>query len=142
MSYAPENRAFYGSRDWTCTGCRHVNFRRRERCEDCGRAKPAAPAPAAPEAGDWTCAACGASNFKRRTHCFKCGQAGAGAPAASSSSSSDDKSCLICLEAPRTHVVLPCMHAHFCGACAAGLAPGTACPSCRTPIAEVKRFFN
>ena len=42
--------------------------------------------------------------------------------------------CTICLENPRDTVVLPCMHAHFCGGClrGAGLAaPATTCPTCR-----------
>ena len=46
--------------------------------------------------------------------------------------------CTICLEHPRDTVVLPCMHAHFCGGClrGAGLAPAaTSCPTCRGFIA-------
>ena len=42
--------------------------------------------------------------------------------------------CTICLEHPRDTVVLPCMHAHFCGGClrGAGLAAAaTTCPTCR-----------
>ena len=45
--------------------------------------------------------------------------------------------CTICLENPRDTVVLPCMHAHFCGGClrGAGLAaPATTCPTCRGVI--------
>jgi len=42
--------------------------------------------------------------------------------------------CTICLDHPRDTVVLPCMHAHFCGGClrGAGLAAAaTTCPTCR-----------
>ena len=45
--------------------------------------------------------------------------------------------CTICLEHPRDTVVLPCMHAHFCGRClrGAGLAAAaTTCPTCRGVI--------
>ena len=45
--------------------------------------------------------------------------------------------CTICLENPRDTVVLPCMHAHFCGGClrGAGLAaPAKTCPTCRGVI--------
>jgi hypothetical protein len=45
--------------------------------------------------------------------------------------------CTICLDNPRDTVVLPCMHAHFCGGClrGAGLsAPATTCPTCRGVI--------
>jgi hypothetical protein len=46
--------------------------------------------------------------------------------------------CTICFEHPRDTVVLPCMHAHFCGGClrGAGLAAAaTTCPTCRGVIA-------
>ena len=46
--------------------------------------------------------------------------------------------CTICLDVPRDTVVLPCMHAHFCGGClrGAGLtAAATNCPTCRGFIA-------
>jgi len=45
--------------------------------------------------------------------------------------------CTICLDHPRDTVVLPCMHAHFCGGClrGAGLAAAaTTCPTCRGVI--------
>jgi hypothetical protein len=45
--------------------------------------------------------------------------------------------CTICLENPRDTVVLPCMHAHFCGGClrGAGLAAAAkTCPTCRGVI--------
>ena len=45
--------------------------------------------------------------------------------------------CTICLENPRDTVVLPCMHAHFCGSClrGAGLAAAAkTCPTCRGVI--------
>ena len=46
--------------------------------------------------------------------------------------------CTICLEAPRDTVVLPCMHAHFCGGCLRGAGKAdaaTTCPTCRGFIA-------
>jgi len=141
--------ATYSSRDWTCTACSHVNFRKRERCERCAANKPraSAAAPPAREPGDWDCPGCGALVFKRRDRCIKCGRARP-APADSdggAAAASDAGTCVVCLVERRTHVCLPCMHACLCAACAPALAPGTvagACPMCRTVLTEIKRFYE
>jgi hypothetical protein len=40
--------------------------------------------------------------------------------------------CIVCLDAPRTHMALPCRHMLFCGACA-GAWLQKQCPICRAP---------
>jgi inhibitor of KinA sporulation pathway (predicted exonuclease) len=64
--------------DWLCPRCGCGNFAQRDRCFDCGVARPT-PAPAsAPrlKPGDWICSRCGTHNFARRRSCFQCGRGG------------------------------------------------------------------
>jgi ERI1 exoribonuclease 3 len=60
--------------DWGCPRCGFGNFASRDKCFDCGTARPGAAAPAL-KPGDWLCGACAEHNFARRTNCFKCGTA-------------------------------------------------------------------
>ena len=48
-------------------------------------------------------------------------------------------SCIICLDAPVTHSLVPCGHAHFCADCSAMIVAGAVqdpplCPMCRQPV--------
>ena len=50
--------------------------------------------------------------------------------------------CVICLDAPKSHVLLPCGHKCLCGACAAESARPPFCPICRAPIGQAVRVFE
>ena len=47
--------------------------------------------------------------------------------------------CVVCLDAPKDHIIIPCGHRCVCGACAEKLtkARSALCPFCRTPIKVV-----
>ena len=47
--------------------------------------------------------------------------------------------CVLCLDAPKDHIIIPCGHRCVCGACAEKLtkARSALCPFCRTPIKVV-----
>ena len=51
----------------------------------------------------------------------------------------DAKSCCLCMDAPKTHIVLPCGHKCLCASCAAGFNEGGGrfCPLCRSPMDRV-----
>ena len=64
-----------------------------------------------------------------------------------SSSSNSQKSeisfCVICLDAPRTHVLAPCGHKCLCGACVTDYqSAGAKCPLCRAPCTGTMRVFD
>ncbi len=62
--------------------------------------------------------------------------------------------CVVCLERPKTHIILPCGHKCLCAQCAADeYAPEedgwsrvgkskTVCPMCREPVAHVQRVWD
>jgi ERI1 exoribonuclease 2 len=56
--------------DWLCPRCRFANFASRDRCYDCGSARPGEAA--VMKRGDWVCGKCGGHNFARRRSCFQC----------------------------------------------------------------------
>ena len=47
--------------------------------------------------------------------------------------------CVVCMDAPRTHLVAPCGHKCLCEACANGLMD---CPICRNPALCIVRVFE
>lgn len=51
----------------------------------------------------------------------------------------DDNTCIICLNAPRDYILLPCAHLKYCGPCAAAI---TECSECKSYIKERKRVFH
>ena len=59
------------------------------------------------------------------------------------SSSSDDKLCVICMDADSTHVNVPCGHACLCQDCAELLDSKKTreCPTCRGPVSMRMRVF-
>ncbi|XP_047309205.1 zinc finger Ran-binding domain-containing protein 2-like [Impatiens glandulifera] len=72
--------------DWMCGTCQHMNFRRRDACQQCTRHRFGGDAAAdmasygmtmmtATKPGDWYCTSinCGAHNFASRTNCYMCG---------------------------------------------------------------------
>ena len=52
--------------------------------------------------------------------------------------------CVVCMDAPKNHVVLPCLHQCLCAACAQQLQEQGAqsCPVCRTPIERIGQVFT
>ena len=52
--------------------------------------------------------------------------------------------CTICLDAPRSAVLLPCRHLAVCGAaaCAAMLGAPPLCPLCRKVVTDVMPVFT
>jgi hypothetical protein len=50
-----------------------------------------------------------------------------------------EATCALCCVAPRTHVLLPCMHARTCEACSARL---TECPWCKTRVTKYTKCFQ
>ena len=64
--------------DWQCLKCGHVNFARRQECQQCAalRASDAPAAQAGPKfQPDWKCSSCGNINFARREECKQCSKA-------------------------------------------------------------------
>ena len=51
----------------------------------------------------------------------------------------DETLCVVCIDAARTHVVIPCGHFHYCSNCVQQL---TACATCRQPIDKSFRVFQ
>lgn len=47
--------------------------------------------------------------------------------------------CVVCMDSPRTHALLPCGHKCICASCAPRLA---ACPICRVPKRSIVRIFD
>jgi hypothetical protein len=55
----------------------------------------------------------------------------------------EETMCVVCFDAPKDHVVLPCKHLCVCGACAEQLTKTRTptCPVCREPIRETMKVF-
>ena len=53
----------------------------------------------------------------------------------------DENECVVCLDAQKSHVLIPCGHFCVCEACADRLAVGDGCPICRTPVQIKTRVF-
>ena len=52
--------------------------------------------------------------------------------------------CAVCLDAPRTHVFLPCMHMCVCQQCAESMMASTTgkdCPLCREPVQDTRQIY-
>ncbi len=54
-----------------------------------------------------------------------------------------ERTCAICLDAPRCTALLPCRHMVLCGSpeCAAALGAQPRCPTCRQPVADIMQLF-
>ena len=50
----------------------------------------------------------------------------------------EDMSCIVCMDHPRSVALLPCGHRHFCMTCAEQLSH---CASCRSPVVERVQIF-
>ena len=57
----------------------------------------------------------------------------------------EDKCCVICLEAPKTHIIIPCGHKCLCEKCALTITDPFithACPICRNEIFNIFRVYE
>ena len=63
----------------------------------------------------------------------------------------DDDACVICLEAQRTHALLPCGHHCLCAASSSEyelhaewerVGEGPKCPMCRVPVRDAQRVWG
>lgn len=62
-----------------------------------------------------------------------------------------DEKCVICFDAAGDHVMVPCGHGGYCGACAKEMCTGRSaphdataghlCPVCRAPVEKVARVY-
>jgi hypothetical protein len=55
----------------------------------------------------------------------------------------EETMCVVCFDAPKDHLVLPCKHLCVCEACAEQLTKTRTpmCPVCRGPIRETMKVF-
>ena len=69
-------------------------------------------------------------------------QLGAVAPAAQPQA--EEALCVVCMDAPKNHLIRPCMHMCTCEACTQQLQEQGAqsCPVCRGPIEGIERVFT
>ena len=61
--------------------------------------------------------------------------------AAAPPASIDEASCVVCLDEPKTHALVPCGHQCVCGPCGRRLV-GTICPICRAVVTMHMQVFR
>jgi hypothetical protein len=55
----------------------------------------------------------------------------------------EETMCVVCMDAPKDRIVLPCMHLCACGPCAQRLMElATSCPVCRGPVERMAQVFS
>ncbi len=53
------------------------------------------------------------------------------------------ETCVVCLDGPKTHVLMPCCHHAFCESCAEKIVTdGTLCPCCRAAVVICYRIYQ
>jgi hypothetical protein len=179
--------------DWKCV-CGSINFKKRNNCRDCDKAKPLSLRPGdricekcndiifasrsscrkcnpdsnnkpniiqieqknfSVRAGDWYCSneGCHELNFSSRLSCRKChlikpdGLSQNTSERSNSKNSvsltADDKdTCVVCLDKPKTCVLLKCRHLCVCDTCGYALDK---CPICRYPYnpdKDIMKVYN
>ena len=62
------------------------------------------------------------------------------APPVTPKPGAEETQCVVCMDAPKNRVVLPCMHMCVCEACAQLLRDR--CPVCRGPIERIAQLFT
>ena len=60
-------------------------------------------------------------------------------PSAEEESSNE---CVVCLDAPKTHILVPCFHKCLCEECAEQIGVGGQCPVCRAVVTCISRVFE
>jgi len=58
--------------DWTCHGCKNLNYASRTECNKCGISKATFISKSGMRPGDWICASCGNHNYASKQMCNKC----------------------------------------------------------------------
>jgi hypothetical protein len=61
-------------------------------------------------------------------------------PGSNPKTSSSD--CVICLDEPRSHLLVPCFHLIACSKCIGHFSPGKVCPVCRAVVVETKEVYT
>ena len=65
------------------------------------------------------------------------------APPAAPNPGAEETMCVVCMDAPKDRIVLPCMHLCACGPCAQRLLELDApCPVCRGPVERMAQVFS
>jgi hypothetical protein len=64
-------------------------------------------------------------------------------PAAPAPDDAEGQWCVLCFDAPKDHIILPCFHMCVCEACANQLTQrNSACPICRAAIQQTNKVFQ
>jgi hypothetical protein len=70
-------------------------------------------------------------------------QAQLGVPPAAPNPGAEETQCVVCMDAPKDRIVLPCMHLCACGPCAQRLLElDASCPVCRGPVERMAQVFS
>ena len=64
-------------------------------------------------------------------------------PPAALALDAEETQCVVCMDAPKDRIVLPCMHLCACGPCAQRLLElDASCPVCRGPVERMAQVFS
>jgi hypothetical protein len=64
-------------------------------------------------------------------------------PPATPNPGAEETQCVVCMDAPKDRIVLPCMHLCACGPCAQRLLElDASCPVCRGPVERMAQVFS
>jgi hypothetical protein len=70
-------------------------------------------------------------------------QARLGVPPVAPAPAAEETQCVVCMDAPKDCIVLPCMHLCACGPCAQRLLElNASCPVCRGPVERMAQVFS
>jgi hypothetical protein len=71
-------------------------------------------------------------------------QARLGVPPAASQPDAEETMCVLCFDAPKDHIIVPCYHLCVCEACANLLTQmdKPTCPICRAAIQQTNKVFH
>jgi hypothetical protein len=65
------------------------------------------------------------------------------APPAAAHAGAEETQCVVCMDAPKDRIILPCFHMCVCGPCAQRLLELDApCPVCRGPVERMAQVFS
>jgi hypothetical protein len=53
-----------------------------------------------------------------------------------------ESECMICMDGPRTHLIMPCFHLIACSDCIKNFPVGSKCPMCRGHVADTRKVFT
>ena len=65
-----------------------------------------------------------------------------GVPPVAPNPGAEETQCVVCMDAPKDRIVLPCMHLCACGPCVQRLLGlDASCPVCRGPVERMAQVF-